>query len=120
MVVASWALTVFRVEVGVRAAAGAPTVFCLTLHSCGDEYAVHMYCITSVTLHLEREVANEAVRCCVVDDAVPPVYYVLYECHVWRLRARAHALCVFCVCVISQVLLLWIVLPRGVLLASPL
>ena len=43
MVVALWALTVFGVEMGVRAAAGSPTVFLLTLHSCGDEYAVHMY-----------------------------------------------------------------------------
>ena len=43
VVVALRALTVFGVEMGVRAAAWSPTVFLLTLHSCGDEYAVHMY-----------------------------------------------------------------------------
>ena len=43
MVVALWALTVFGVEMGVRAAAGSPTEIVLTLRSCGDVYAVHMY-----------------------------------------------------------------------------
>ena len=43
MVIALWALTVLGVEMGVRAAAGSPTVLVLTLHSCGDGYAVHMY-----------------------------------------------------------------------------
>ena len=40
-------VTVFGVEMDVRAAAGSPTVFLLTLHSCGDEYAVHMYVIVA-------------------------------------------------------------------------
>ena len=43
MVVALWAWTVFGVEKGVAGTAWSPTVFLVTLHSCADEYAAHMY-----------------------------------------------------------------------------
>ena len=62
MVVALWALTVFGVEMDVRAAAGSPTVFCLALHSCRNVYGVPMHACESgvVVLCEERRSGDPA------------------------------------------------------------